>query len=159
MKNMKCKMKKVLKEWRWILLALFTICICSCKDDDNVETGAFDPSKPVAISDFTPKEGGAYQKLLIYGENFGTDVSKVKVKIGGKDAIVINVKSTYVYCFVPSGAFSGEIEITVGEGENAVTTTASTTFSYEKKMVVGTLCGYRNNRDDQGWREIGRAHV
>lgn len=146
-------MKKVLKEWRWILLALFTICICSCKDDDNVETGAFDPSKPVAISDFTPKEGGAYQKLLIYGENFGTDVSKVKVKIGGKDAIVINVKSTYVYCFVPSGAFSGEIEITVGEGENAVTTTASTTFSYEKKMVVGTLCGYRNNRDDQGWRD------
>lgn len=74
------------------MLALFTICICSCKDDDNVETGAFDPSKPVAISDFTPKEGGAYQKLLIYGENFGTDVSKVKVKIGGKDAIVINVK-------------------------------------------------------------------
>ena len=135
------------------MLALFTICICSCKDDDNVETGAFDPSKPVAISDFTPKEGGAYQKLLIYGENFGTDVSKVKVKIGGKDAIVINVKSTYVYCFVPSGAFSGEIEITVGEGENAVTTTASTTFSYEKKMVVGTLCGYRNNRDDQGWRD------
>ena len=67
---MKCKMKKVLKEWRWILLALFTICILSCKDDDNVETGAFDPSKPVAISDFTPKEGGAYQKLLIYGENF-----------------------------------------------------------------------------------------
>lgn len=29
--------------------------------------------------------------------------------------------------------FSGEIEITVGEGENAVTTTASTTFSYEKR--------------------------
>ena len=136
---MKCKMKKVLKEWRWILLALFTICICSCKDDDNVETGAFDPSKPVAISDFTPKEGGAYQKLLIYGENFGTDVSKVKVKIGGKDAIVINVKSTYVYCFVPSGAFSGEIEITVGEGENAVTTTASTTFSYEKKMSTACI--------------------
>ncbi|WP_242489762.1 hypothetical protein [Bacteroides thetaiotaomicron] len=26
---------------------------------------------------------------MIYGENFGTDVSKVKVKIGGKDAIVI----------------------------------------------------------------------
>ena len=20
-------------------------------------------------------------------------------------------------------------------------------------MVVGTLCGYRNNRDDQGWRD------
>ena len=119
MKNMKCKMKKVLKEWQWTLLALFTICIYSCKDDENVETETFDPSKPVVISDFTPKEGGAYQKLLIYGENFGTDASNVKVKIGGKEAIVINVKSTYVYCFVPSGAFSGEIEITVGEGENS----------------------------------------
>lgn len=98
-------MKKVLKEWRWILLALFTICICSCKDDDNVETGAFDPSKPVAISDFTPKEGGAYQKLLIYGENFGTDVSKVKVKIGGKDAIVINVKKYLCLLFCSFRSF------------------------------------------------------
>ncbi|MCS2237541.1 IPT/TIG domain-containing protein [Bacteroides faecis] len=85
-------MKKVLKEWQWTLLALFTICIYSCKDDENVETETFDPSKPVVISDFTPKEGGAYQKLLIYGENFGTDASNVKVKIGGKEAIVINVK-------------------------------------------------------------------
>ena len=93
MKNMKCKMKKVLKEWQWTLLALFTICIYSCKDDENVETETFDPSKPVVISDFTPKEGGAYQKLLIYGENFGTDASNVKVKIGGKEAIVL--KSTF----------------------------------------------------------------
>ena len=44
MKNMKCKMKKVLKEWQWTLLALFTICIYSCKDDENVETETFDPS-------------------------------------------------------------------------------------------------------------------
>ncbi|MDD3038273.1 IPT/TIG domain-containing protein [Bacteroides sp.] len=146
-------MKKVLKEWQWVLLALFTICIYSCKDDDNTGGGVFDPSKPVVISDFTPKEGGAYQKLLISGENFGTDVSNVKVTIGGKQAVVINVKNTYVYCFVPSGAFNGEIQITVGEGENAVTTTASTAFDYQKKMVVATLCGYRNNRDDQGWRD------
>ena len=153
MENMKCKMKKVLKECWWVLLALFTICIYSCKDDDNTGGEAFDPTKPVVISDFTPKDGGAYQKLLISGENFGTDVSNVKVTIGGRDAVVINVKNNYIYCFVPSGAFSGEIEVTVGEGENAVTTTASTAFEYQKKMVVGTLCGYRNNRDDQGWRD------
>lgn len=150
---MKCKMKKVLKEWQWVLLALFTLCTYSCKDGDGTKAEAFDPSKPVAISDFTPHEGGAYQKLLINGDNFGTDVSKVKVTIGGKDAVVINVENTYVYCFVPSGAFSGEIKVTVGEGENVVTTTASTNFIYQKKMVVGTLCGFRNNRDDQGWRD------
>lgn len=150
---MKCKMKKVLKEWQFVLLALFTICTYSCKDEDNAEAGVFDPSKPVVVSDFIPKEGGAYQKLLIYGENFGTDVAKVKVKIGGKDAVVISVKDTYLYCFVPSGAFSGEIEVAVGEGENVVTAGASTKFDYQKKMVVGTLCGYRNNRDDQGWKD------
>ena len=150
---MKCKMKKVLEEWQWVLLALFAICIYSCKDDGNTEEGPFDPSKPVVISDFTPHEGGAYQKLLIYGENFGTDASNVQVTIGGKKAVIINVKSTYIYCFVPSGAFSGEIEIAIGEGDNLITTTAETKFDYQKKMVVGTLCGYRNNRDDQGWRD------
>lgn len=150
---MKCKMRKVLKEWQWVLLTLFVICTYSCKDDDNTKDSPFDPSKPVVVSDFTPKEGGAYQKLLIYGENFGTDISNVKVTIGGKKAVVINVESTHIYCFVPSGAFSGEIEVSVGEGENVVTTTASTKFDYQKKMVVGTLCGYRNNRDDQGWRD------
>lgn len=150
---MKCKMKKVLKEWQWVLLALFAICTYGCKDDDKADTGVFDPSKPVTVSDFTPHEGGAYQKLLIYGENFGTDASKVKVKIGGKNAVVINVKSKNIYCFVPSGAFSGEIEVTVGEGENVVKTIASTKFDYQKKMVVGTLCGFRNGRDDQGWKD------
>ena len=84
MKNMKCKMKKVLKEWQWVLLALFTICICSCKDDDdNANAVAFDPSKPVLISDFTPKKGGTGQRLVIYGENFGLDKSLVNVMIGG----------------------------------------------------------------------------
>ncbi len=149
---MRCKMKKVL-EWQWILLALFSVCISACKDDEVTGTEAFDPSQPVVISDFTPKEGGAYQKLLIYGENFGVDTSLVQVTIGGKNAVVINVKNNYIYCFVPSGAFSGEIEVTIGKGENKVTATAATAFAYEKKMVVGTLCGYRNNADDQGWRD------
>ncbi len=150
---MKCKMRRGFEGGYWILLVLLTICACGCKDDDNVGTDSFDPSKPVVVSDFTPHEGGAYQKLLIYGDNFGADASKVKVKIGGKDAVVINVKSTYVYCFVPSGAFSGTIEVSVSEGDNTLTATADAKFDYQKKMVVGTLCGYRNNRDDQGWRD------
>ena len=144
--------QNVLKRFLW-MLPILALCFSGCKDDET-DPGSvpFDPSKPVVVSDFTPKEGGAYQKLLIYGDNFGTDISQVHVTIGGKDAVVINVKPTSIYCVVPSGAFSGEIVVTIGEGESAVTTTASTAFTYEKKMVVGTLCGFRNNRDDQGWR-------
>lgn len=54
-----------------MLLAIGT----SCKDD-SVETDnqsqVYDPSRPVLISDFIPKEGGAYQKMVIYGDNLGT---------------------------------------------------------------------------------------
>ena len=148
-------MKEKLKRLQWTLLTVLAFCLGGCKDDDALDATSvpFDPTQPVLITDFTPKEGGAYQKLLIYGENFGTDKSQVKVNIGGKDAVVINVKSTYIYCFVPSGAFSGVIEVTVGEGDNAVTATANTAFTYEKEMVVGTLCGFRNELDDQGWRD------
>lgn len=151
MRNMK---KEMFKSLLWLLPAAFAFCMSSCKDDTEDATNVpFDASKPVVITDFTPKEGGAYQKLLIYGENFGTDASLVKVTIGGKDAVVISVKSTYIYCFVPSGAFSGEIVVSIGEGDNIVTATASTIFNYEKNMVVSTLCGFRNTRDDQGWRD------
>ncbi len=42
----------------WGLLALVGFCFVSCKDDDEGGEQPFDPSKPVVISDFTPKEGG-----------------------------------------------------------------------------------------------------
>lgn len=152
--NMKCRLKKLMEGWQYLLLSFLVIGMAGCKDDNtNSNAGAFDPTKPVVVSDFTPREGGAYQKMLIYGSNFGTDVAKVGVTIGGKKATVINVDGEHIYCIVPSGAFSGVIEVTVGEGDRTVTATAETKFVYEKKMVVGTLCGYRNNRDDQGWRD------
>ena len=60
----------------------------------------FDPSKPVVISDFIPKEGGWGSRLLLYGNNFGDDPTKVKVTIGGKEAKVITVTNDNLYCFV-----------------------------------------------------------
>lgn len=151
--KMKSNTKSCCQHIQWMMLAFIALCITSCKDDDNANVAAFDPSKPVIISDFTPKEGGAYQKIVIYGENFGSDPSLLEVSIGGKKATIINTQGTSLYCFVPSGAFSGEIKVSVGEGENVQTATASTAFIYQKKMVVGTLCGYRNNNDDQGWKD------
>lgn len=135
-----------------MLLAIGT----SCKDD-SVETDdqsqAYDPSRPVLISDFTPKEGGAYQKMVIYGDNFGNDTSLVDVRIGGREAVIVSVKSNSLYCLVPSGAFTGTIEVAVGSGSNQKTVVANEAFLYEKNMVVGTLVGHRNEFDNQGWRD------
>lgn len=151
-----------------IVLALFACCFVSCSDDDDATDSAFDPTKSVAVTDFIPKTGGVGQKLVIYGDNFGNDKSKVNVTIGGKKAVVINVKNNGLYCFVPQGAYSeiqkneenneeaylGEIKVTVGDEETGVQTgVASQKFIYAPKMVVGRLCGYRNEHDDQGWHD------
>lgn len=139
-----------------LTILLLIVFASSCKDDKGeteISSESYDPSKPVLVSDFTPKEGGAYQKLVIYGDNFGNDPSLVNVIIGGKKAVIINVKNNSIYCFVPSGAFSGEIEVSVGEDPNIKSAYAESNFNYEKKMVVGTLVGYRNEYDNQGWKD------
>ena len=150
-----------------IVLAFFACCFVSCSDDDDATNSGYDPTKSVAVTDFIPKSGGVGQKLVIYGDNFGNDKSKVNVTIGGKQAVLINVKNNGLYCFVPQGAYSeiqkdeqntetyyGEIKITVGDEETGTqSAVASQKFVYEPKMVVGRLCGYRNEHDDQGWHD------
>jgi hypothetical protein len=155
MKNCKT-IKRLPLFWGTLILLSAVFCFYGCKDDndsDTSEIAAYDPSKPVVISDFTPKDGGAYQKIVIYGDNFGNDSSLVTVTIGGKEATLISVKGNALYCFVPSGAYSGVIEISVGKDGSQKTVTATDIFEYQKKMVVGTLCGYRNEYDNQGWSD------
>ena len=139
-----------------LMLTMLVGCFTACSDgDDNGGSDGYNPSKSVVITDFIPKKGGVGQKLVVYGNNFGNDTSLVKVKIGGKPATLINVNNEGLYCFVPQGAYKGNIEVTVGDEQqgNQQTATAADNFEYERKMVVGTLCGYRNERDDQGWRD------
>ena len=141
------------QHWFYLMVLMLFVCVIGCKDDnesaDSIEP--YDPSLPVSITDFTPKDGGAYQKMVIYGNNFGNDTSLVNVTVGGKKATLISVKGTSLYCFVPSGAFSGEITVNVGKDSNQKTVTATDIFAYQKNMVVGTLAGYRNQYDNQGW--------
>lgn len=125
-----------------IILVLAICCFTGCKD--NEETSAsYDPDKPVEIIDFTPKSGGGKTRMIISGTNLGTDVSLIKVKIGGKEAPVINVKDNKLYCLVPNKAYKGTVELTVGESATAV---ATEKFTYERQMVVSTL--YGRTRED-----------
>ena len=75
----------------------------------------YDPDRPVVIDRFTPTEGGAKVRMILYGNNFGTDKSIVSVKVGGKEAITITVKNTNIYCIVPEECYEGTVEVTVGE--------------------------------------------
>ncbi|MDR1881525.1 MAG: IPT/TIG domain-containing protein [Prevotella sp.] len=153
------KIKSIMKSerWRirWMLLALAALCFASCKNDDSdtSEAAPFDPSQPVLISDFTPEEGGMGQRLVIYGKNFGNDPDIVRVFIGGKEANVIGAEGESLYCLVPRKAFKGDIEVHVGDEESPVIAKSDRLFVYQRKMVVSTVAGYRNERNDQGWKD------
>jgi hypothetical protein len=143
--------RRLIRGMTLALAVMAALCFagCSDNDDDQATVPPFDSSKPVVISDFTPKEGSVGQRLIIYGQNFGNDTEIIHVFIGGKEARVIGVSGDAIYCIVPEKAFAGNIEIRIGEGANPKTASASTPFTYQRKMVVSTLFGYRNERDDQ----------
>lgn len=127
----------------WGLLTLVSFCFASCKDDSEGGEPPYDPSKPIVITDFTPKEGGLGSRLVLYGDNFGNDISKIKVTIGGQNASIIGVKNQNLYCFVPARAYDGNIEVSIlgDDGEEIAYTEAKEVFVYKKKMLVTTLVG------------------
>ena len=96
-----------------VVLPLIVLCFTACKDEDKEENLPFDPTKPVVITDFSPKSGGIGNNIILYGENFGNDPKKLKVIVGGKEANIISVKNNILYCVVPRMATEGDVEISV----------------------------------------------
>ena len=150
-------MRMKLKKTTFSSLALITAVIAGfttfgCESSTTVEdyygvqsSAPFDPSKPVTITEFTPTSGSVGQQICIKGSNFGNDTSQVSVTIGGKKAAVVSVRSEALYAYVPSAAYD-QIEGTTLKGSVAVTVggktgKATNAFTYERKMVVGRLCG------------------
>lgn len=139
----------------WVLFAFIVLCLVSCKDDDDktTESKPFDPAKPVTVTDFLPKEGGMGQRLVIYGSNFGNDIDIIRVFVGGREAKVIGVEGESLYCLVPQKAFSGDIEVRINSGGTTTVGKAEELFDYKRKLLVSTIIGYKNDRDDQGWKD------
>ncbi len=134
---------------RWnLLFYLLLISVCGCKKEKEVSPAPYDPNQPVTITDFSPHKGGAKTRMIIYGSNFGIDPSIVSVKIGGKDAKIINVKGDCLYCITPSMCYEGTVELKIGDSESVI---ASQKYEYEKKRLVSTLCGYID--------ELGKGEV
>ena len=144
-----------------IALSLFSMTSCGVFEDGTIniddyvgvsKAPDFDPSKPITITGFTPEKGGVGQQIVIQGTNFGNDTSLVDLKIGNKQAVVVSVKGDCMYAYVPSKAFLGNIELSIGNQSTGVQScVAEKKFVYDRKMVVGRLAGYRNADDTQGW--------
>ena len=164
--------KKLKRKQLMSLMLAAALCgagfsVVSCQSSTTVEdyygvqtSAAFDPSKPVVITQFTPNKGSVGQQIVIEGSNFGNDPEKIQVTIGGKKAVVVSVRSTSLYAYVPSAAYdkidgqklSGSVEVSVTDGNSTQSATAPGVFNYERKMVAGRLCGkFYEREDDAVW--------
>jgi len=161
--------KKTLTSLVLLLAVIAGFTTTSCESSTTVEdyygvqsSDPYDPSKPVTVSTFTPTSGSVGQQIVIEGQNFGNDSALVQVTIGGKEAVVVSVKNTSIYCYLPSAAYDqiegsrlyASVVVTVGNDQQRQSGKATERFEYERKMVVGKLCGKSFDRyDDAVWAD------
>ncbi len=93
---------------------------------------------------------------MIYGSNFGTDTSLIRVYINGKPAPVIASTGSSIYVLVPSKAGTGEVKVIIGDHSTAQETEAPVEFKYifyPLRKYVRRL--YRQRRQN---RHCWRSH-
>jgi hypothetical protein len=141
-------MKKILN----IACIASTFCLlltAACKEETfsyqgNQQTGKpHDPATPVVINGFTPDSGKIREKIVIAGSNFGNNKDAVKVVFNDgfsdKEATVISVDGTSIYCIVPRQA-DGRSTIRISI-DRAAPITAPKTFRYTAAATVSWVAG------------------
>jgi len=124
--------------------AFFFLFFLSCVNDKDSGRPIVppDPNLPTTISNFYPKTGGVTSKLMVYGTNFGTDTSYIKVTVNGKNARVISSDGEAIYAIVPSRAGTGDIKVFIGKNDNIQEFTfEDDPFDYVFRENVTTVCG------------------
>lgn len=81
------------------LVAFFYLS--SCESYSEPTEKAHQSDQPIVLTSFYPKEGGARDKILLDGKNFGTDVSKIKVYFNNARASVVSSSGSRIYAIVP----------------------------------------------------------
>ncbi|MDR2955463.1 MAG: IPT/TIG domain-containing protein [Prevotella sp.] len=119
----------------------------SCSDEGGYEGAApvypSDPSKPVVFTDFSPQEGVVRTLVFIEGSNFGTDVSKIKVTIGGVPAPVIGSSGSKISLMVPRRSNEGDVRVKILGSDNQVIKEHlfDSIFKLHSTLQVATLTG------------------
>ena len=97
---------------RYLSLACWLVAffyLSSCESYSEPTEKAHQADQPIVLTSFYPKEGGARDKILLDGKNFGTDVSKIKVYFNNARASVVSSSGSRIYCTISSNRCSGRI--------------------------------------------------
>lgn len=112
--------------------------MAGCEDNSSNLASEHNPGQPVVLKDFSPKEGGARDKILLSGENFGSDISKIKVYFNKKQASVISSNGNLIYAIVPRLPGDNPRISVVVEGDSTI---YDSTYVYHKQALVSTVTG------------------
>ena len=132
-RRLRCTVFRIL-----VLVTALVTGFTACKDETVITKKEHDPKKPIVLTTYRPTEGGVREKVLLDGENFGSDPSKIKVFFNNKEAPVISSNGDRIYAMVPR--LPGEIcEVKIVVGEQSAT--YDKTFAYHSVASVTTITG------------------
>ena len=118
---------------------------CEKKSENSL---VYDPSKPVQIDGFEPDSGGMATKVFIYGNNFGTDLSKIKVYYNTMRAPVIGSDGDHIYVITPRQP-GAECVLSVVVGTDSAVY-AGKKFLYHTMATVTTIAGKKGTTEFHG---------
>ena len=123
------------------LISFFALAACSDSNSgkENPYNKPHRPSAPVTVTGIGPVEGGLGTKVVVNGENFGNDPSKVTLYFNDKKALILNLQDNAIYAMVPRqpGEYS-TIKVDV-DGEEGIL--GGMQFKYHIRATVTTVAG------------------
>lgn len=133
---------------------IFSLAFVSCKDEKEEGRQVHDPSRPIVLTDYAPKEGGVKDKILLNGENFGSDASQIKVYFNKVRAAVISSSGNRIYVLVPRLPGDNPV-ISVVVGKDSLI--YDDAFTYHTQALVSTVTGNGTKNFEAG--TLDQAHV
>jgi N-acetylneuraminic acid mutarotase len=94
--------------------------------------------KPPVITDFNPKEAKIGQSVTIDGQNFGTDMARVKVLFQGKELEITSTAATRIIAKIPANMGLSDISgpLTINVGQHVIMTGPLFHFLYPWKRLA-----------------------
>lgn len=122
------------------ILLLFQLGLAACKEEFFQQTDdsyTHNSNAPFEISKFSPLEGSEATEVIIYGDNYSSNLSDISVKINGKPVVVLGANKKRMMVKIPAALGTGKIEITIA----GKTVTSTESFVYTLRRTVSTLAG------------------
>ncbi len=116
----------------YLAIALFSFAslTTSCDDDDEIQS-------VTGISEFSPLQGGYGTNVLISGENFPIDASRVSVTINEIDIPILRSNEEQLLVEIPKNKEIGSAPLVITIDGQSFTTLSK--FSYMRTRTVAPL--------------------